>query len=255
MVYNNISSKYILAKIYRDLGLDDSNYILDMIEWFGEALDFIGAASQLELKNEILTISDFKAPIPVNFVILNQLKLKKDDDWRLISYNPSNFFSIYDNSDNLTIRTEESFSINPNFFVFTEETGEVLVSYEAIQTDEEGFPLVPDNQYFKDALFWYCYKKMMLRGHKPKVAELNYEYADSKWRFYCTAARNQANYPDISMYQRFAEVWNGILPSNLDQLGFDSKQQKAIGMEEITADNLVTAPNQIEDIQLDGGDA
>lgn len=247
-IYKNISSKYVIAKIYRDLGLDDSNYIYDFIEWFGEALDFIGSSSQFVLQNEDLVVADYKAPIPSNFVSLKQLQYNnpENDCWELIEYNPSNFFEIEDNCPNKNVVTEESFSLNPNYILTSFETGDIKISYKSFPTDEEGFPLVPDNQYFKEALFWYCYKKMLLRGHAPRSQEMSYEYADHKWKFYCSGARNKANYPDISGYQRFREIWVGLLPSTIDETGFDSKVERGIPLETIQASNLVTNPMKIE---------
>lgn len=252
-IYKNISSKYIIAKLYRDIGLDDSNYILDFIEWFGEALNFIGSSSQFVQIEEELEVEDHKAVIPTNFIVLQQLMHKENDCWNLICYNPSTFKGVEENCPNRNIRAKESFSLNPNYILTSFEEGTIKISYKSFPVDEEGFPLVPDNQYFKEALFWYCYRQMILRGHAPKVEGLSYEYADHKWKFYCSGARNKANYPDISGYQRFREVWVGLLPTTIDETAFDSMIKKGIGIETITADNLVTNPSGVQDVILDGG--
>ena len=252
MIYKNISVKYILAKIYRDLGLDDSNYFYDLIEWCGEALDFIGAGAQFETKEEFVQVSDHRGVLPYGFIVLNQLKYKDGDDWKLICYNPSNFKAIENDSENKYVVTEESFSLNPNYIVTSFEEGEVLISYKSIATDDEGYPLVPDNQYYKEALFWYCFMKLILRGYMPKT-DIDYGFAESRWKFYCSGARNKANYPDLSKYQRFREVWVGLLPSTIDETAFDSMIKKGIGIETVTADNLVTNPSGVQDVILDGG--
>ena len=252
-IYKNISVKYVLNKIYRDLGLDDSNYVYDLIEWCGEALNFIGASSQFVQKEDVIEVADFKALLPANFIVLNQVQHKDNGCWDLICYNPSSFNGVTNDCPNKNIKSTESFTLNPNYILTTFETGELLVSYRAFPTDDDGFPLVPDNQYFKEGLFWYCYRQMILRGHKPKTEGLSYEFADNKWRFYCSAARNKANYPDLSGYQRFREVWVNLIPRNLDKLGFDSTVQQSVPIETVTADGIVTNPSGIQNVILDGG--
>ena len=56
-IYNLTSSKVIIRKIMRDLTPSDYNWIDDAIEWMGEALEHIGASSQLEKKVCIYKVS------------------------------------------------------------------------------------------------------------------------------------------------------------------------------------------------------
>jgi hypothetical protein len=247
-VYKNISCKYVIAKIYRDLLLEDQNYDNDIIEWIGEALYFIGSASQFVQKNQELEIADFKAILPP-LVSLRQVKYynEEEDQWLLIEFNNSTFDPHEDDSPNLFIKTEESYTLNPNYIQTTFETGKVLLSFTSFPVDEEGFPLVPDNQYFREALFWYCFRQIILRGYIPRVQEITYEFADNKWKFYCTAARNQANYPDISEYERFRQLWVGLIPKgDLVDRGFDDRGSKIMTIDKVTAGTLVSRPLTVE---------
>lgn len=248
MIYKNISAKYVIAKLYRDLALSDSNYELSFIEWIGEALDFIGSASQLVTVEDTLVVESFKAPLPQGFVLLNQLKYDDPDQGRIyLKYNPSSFNPIDDGSPNYRTKTQESFSLNPNFIVTSFEEGVIDISYKSIALDEDGYPLVPDNQYFREALFWYCFKKMLMSGYQPKLRDLTYEFAEINWQRYCTAARNKANFPDISNYQRFADVWVGLVPNKRTfEEGFDRMQRKGIELETVRADNVITRPLTVE---------
>ena len=73
-------------------------------------------------------------------------------------------------------------------------TGKVCVSYMAFPVDDDCYPMVPDDISFKEAMFWYVYKKMLLGNMTPSQNGIGYEFADGKWRYYCTQARNAANY-------------------------------------------------------------
>lgn len=91
-------------------------------------------------------------------------------------------------------------------------SGVVCVSYQAFPTDEDCFPLVPDDISFKEALFWYIYKKLLLGGLPPSINGIDYNYADNQWKYYCTQARNQANFPDIDDYESFFNSWVRLVP-------------------------------------------
>lgn len=257
-VYTNISAKFIINKLYRDLALEDPNYELDFIEWIGESLQFIGSGSQLQkIEGQQLAVADHKAKLPYALLTIRQLRYYDEDleSWKVISFNPRNFNPHEKDSKNLSVNTEESYSLNPNFIETTFETGIIELNYTRFPIDEDGYPLVPDNQYFKEALFWYCYKKIILQGYQPRVEELTYTFADSQWKFYCSAARNKANYPDIDQYERFREMWVGLLPpSEMIDNGFDLTKRKDLGIELIDATNTITTPTGINEVDLDGGD-
>ena len=248
-VYGNTSSKVVINKLYRDLFLEDPSYEHDFIEWMGEALAFIGAATQLVQVEEELEVLDFQANLPTNLVTLNQVKMKTEDDkWKLISYNPTTFQPHDDDFENFYVTTEEYFTLKPNVIQTSFEVGDLKVSMKQIAVDDEGYPLIPDNQYYREALFWFCYKKMLLRGYKSRVEEINYFFADEKWKFYCSAARNQANYPDISGYQRFRDIWVGLMDNQyLDENDFDNRKIKKVPIETVNASNIVTNPMTTED--------
>jgi len=248
-VYKNISAKNIVAKIYRDLLLEDPNYEYDIIEWIGEALAFIGAGSQLVLKNVEIPVFDFRAEMPTDLLVLKQLKYYAENDgrWKIIKYNPSNFDPHEDDSPNKFVTTEETYSTTENYIKTTFEEGKILLAYKGYPIDDDGYPAVPENQYFKEALFWYCFKKLILRGYKPRAEGINYGVAEERWKFYCGAARNKANYPDLGQYQRFRDMWVGLVPNqNMFDKGFDDRDRKHAEIEQVTADGIVTNPMKIE---------
>ena len=73
--------------------------------------------------------------------------------------------------------------------------------------------MVPDNISYKEAMFWYIYKQMLLGGYIPSMNGIGYDFADNKWKFYCTQARNAANYPSIDKYESFMNQWVRLIPN------------------------------------------
>ena len=50
MNYKHTSAKHVISKIFRDLRINDEGWVLDAMEWIGEALEFIGHVSTTERK-------------------------------------------------------------------------------------------------------------------------------------------------------------------------------------------------------------
>jgi len=92
------------------------------------------------------------------------------------------------------------------------ESGKVCLSYKAFPTDHDCYPLVPDSISFKEALFWYIFKKMLLRGFQSPNG-FNYMTANQEWQKYCSQARNEAVFPDIPQMESFMNQWVRLLPN------------------------------------------
>ena len=60
----------------------------------------------------------------------------------------------------------------------------------------------------------YIYKKLLLGGLiTQSVNGINYQFADEKWRYYCSQARNAAVYPDIDRWESFLNQWVRMIPN------------------------------------------
>ena len=76
-------------------------------------------------------------------------------------------------------------------------------------------------------MFWYIYKKLLLSYPKLVNNGVDYMFAEQQWKYYCTQARNAANYPDIDRYESFMNQWVNMIPS-LDKhdLAFEQLNSK-----------------------------
>tara|TARA_R110000796_G_scaffold59672_1_gene137685 strand:+ start:2158 stop:3078 length:921 start_codon:yes stop_codon:yes gene_type:complete len=108
-----------------------------------------------------------------------------------------------------------SYIIDDGYIKTSFPSGQVCLSYMAFPIDAENYPMVPDDISFKEAMFWYIFKKLLLGGFDKPTNKIDYAFADQKWRFYCTQARNAANYPDIAKYESFMNQWARLIP-NID---------------------------------------
>ena len=124
---------------------------------------------------------------------------------------------------NESTRYEETYIVDCDYIKTSFASGKICISYMAFPTDEECYPLVPDDISYQEAMFWYIYKKILLSNPRFKNNQIGYEFADAKWKYYCTQARNASNYPDIDKYESFMNQWVRMIPDiNRHDLTFEN---------------------------------
>jgi len=124
---------------------------------------------------------------------------------------------------------EDTYIVDNGYVKTSFVSGNICLSYTAFPTDEDCYPLVPDNISFREAMFWYVFKKLLLQSdlmindRRFKSNGIDYNYADQQWKYYCGQARNEANFPDIDRYESFMNQWVRLIPDiNRHDLQFES---------------------------------
>lgn len=244
MIYNTISIKTVLSKIYRDLKPNTTNWEADAIEWIGEALSFIGTNQSFVTKKTTLKIKDYRTLLPYDFYTLQavyyndkQLQYKGNiennvyiDEAIYIAAKDqileSNNFQVTRYGSrlyNTTNSEEDYYIIVPNYIQTSFETGEIDILYNAWPLDSEGLPEIPDTPYYTTALQWYVLRQMILGGYEHPNKEFSFSFVDAQWKHYCLAAQNDAIYPSEDKIKRFNEMWVSLIPSESYNFNLDPK--------------------------------
>ena len=131
-----------------------------------------------------------------------------------LSYSASTFHSSMhcDECVNEFATNIDSYIVDGDYIKTSFPAGTICLSYTAFPTDEDCFPLVPDDISFKEAMFWYIFKQMLLGGYDKPTNKIDYAFADQKWQTYCTQARNSAAFPSIDKYASFMDQWVRLVP-------------------------------------------
>lgn len=224
MVYREVSSKAIIAKIFRDVKPPDANWVTDAIEWIGEALDEIGAGAQLIDKEtspgfgypEYLKIVNHKGILPCDLYTITQVTHNNRPIYpKTSSYSTQKY--DYDNYGNIILTTDknaslkEFYDIKGNYIVTGFSDSAVNILYKGFSVDEDGFPMVPDMIEFKRALTWYVRMMLVSSGYEDKV--FTYEKLEERFWQSCANARNQANQLDVGNAENFLNQWVRMIPS------------------------------------------
>ena len=177
-----VSSKTVILKIVRDLGLGSTEIPWqDLVEWIGEGLQHIGAFAQFEERTADLEVDGYRAKLPCDFYAAR----------------PNNNIAYRLQGDNLLVG-----------FPLGVITG---FTYLAFPVDEEGFPLVPDNISYATALFWKCAMQLSIRGELVNKT-LTYPICKDRWSWYCKQAGTQGAGFGAESAQRVASMFTARIP-------------------------------------------
>lgn len=103
--------------------------------------------------------------------------------------------------------------INNSYIKLNVETGYIRMAYTARPLDEDNFPIIPDLQSFRDALYWYIVMKIYYpQWALGRVRDRVYDHAEIKWRFFSRQAYAEAMMPDIGQLESMKDQWNKLFP-------------------------------------------
>jgi len=147
-------------------------------------------------------------------VVLENIYFSDANKLNALQYGASTFHKSMhcDGCVNENAIYDETYIVDDGYIKTSFASGKICLSYQAFPTDADCYPLVPDDISFKEGLFWYIYKQLLLAYPSFKNNGINYTFADEKWKYYCTQARNAANYPDIDRYESFLNQWTRLIP-------------------------------------------
>lgn len=204
MIPKFTSSKEIVAKIYRDLNLTSEDRTLAILEYIGEALEHLNSPIQFVRKEVNFKIQDRRVAIPPDLIEI--LSVSKDGK-------PLTVDVGYGTTEVKRLNNASVYRLNGDFLYVPFDSGKIRMLYLAYPTDDECFPLIPDDISFKEAISRYCIMK--LKYPDALNGQLDYKlYKDLEvdWHFYCKQARAKALFPNMDMLESIRKIWNRMIP-------------------------------------------
>lgn len=187
----------IIARVIRNIGYGKvpSTYFNSMIEWIAEGLRQMETSYCLVRNSEEVFVMDHRVFLPMNYQEMiaieyqgNKLPLGSDitDITNQSSYvhqqpnrAPYNVFDTFDVVPQIEferrtpLRNADYYIINGGCINTSFEKGKIKIHYWALDTDNEGYPTVPDVESAKTALYWYVLSMLIGSGFKHEVFDYN----------------------------------------------------------------------------------
>lgn len=121
--------------------------------------------------------------------------------------------TIYSPQLKSNIEVVYEYKINNGYIYTNFETGFIECIYTAFVTDEHGYPMIPDDQRYIEAVRWSLienidYKKWRVGEITDKV--YNHSLQQKDW--YVASAKSKANMPSIDQMESIKEMWLRSIP-------------------------------------------
>ena len=123
-----------------------------------------------------------------------------------------------------------TYVIKPGYIKMNASTGYIMMAYQAIPVDDDGYPLVPDDASFLEAIYWYISMKLMYPQWKQgSVRDAVYYDARRSWNYYCKQAYGNALAPNKDQLESIKNTWNRLVPELKEwNSGFSAAGQRQI---------------------------
>lgn len=215
MIYRYVSAKEVLAKVARDLKPQNTDWEQDVLEWIGEALEYIGSGAAYELKRRSLSIFNYRALLPLDLRELKGVFTPEDQNY---SYGDHDYIAEsvqISGKDGLQVvqSPTDGYFINGGYLIMPFAEGEVVLEYEGLKLDDEGFPLIPDAIQYRNAIFFYILRQMIMGGFQHPDRQMTYLNVDQLWKQYCGQAQNKGGFPSVDKAMNFGRTFVSLLPT------------------------------------------
>ena len=113
----------------------------------------------------------------------------------------------------LTTTDDITYVIANGYIKTNVRSGYIMMAYQAIQTDCDGYPMIPDEISFKEAIYWYINMKLMYpKWAEGRVRDAVYYDARRSWNFYCKQAYGDALMPNADKLESIKNAWIRLIP-------------------------------------------
>jgi hypothetical protein len=179
-------------------------------EYALEGIKLLGAPVIYLSKVERKVLQLHKTDIPCDLLYIEGVKYFGNNSEGVAMREATNSFHIDSNQleSNDYGNNEFTYKIQKGILFSSMAEGCVDIAYKGIATDDEGYPLIPDNQKVQLALEYYILSRYLeplwLMG---KVTDKAFEYIQQKRFFYMASAQTGVMMPSID---KMESLMNGI---------------------------------------------
>lgn len=184
-----------------------------IVNYAVQLIRIVGMPQVFENKIADLQIVDYRAMLPCDFISMIQVK---NMDGMCYRYTTNSFhMESFENKDydNCKEHNEPlTYKLQGDYIYTSNREGVITISYQAIALDEEGFPMIPNNSSFIEALEYYIKKK-----HYSKLFDLGkiqapvYQDACQHYAWYVGQAQSSLVKPTIDQMESITNIFNNMV--------------------------------------------
>lgn len=209
MANRYISIKQILDDtldhpLLRDLSFERAvNHVVHFIR-------LIGMPDIFEERTERVPIDDYRGKLPCDLESIIQVRVCGGiHDNEVLRYTTDTFHM----SDKKSCSYDLTYKVQNTVIYTSLKKGTIEIAYRGFAVDDEGYPLIPDDSSFIQALEFYIKKKHFTTlFDQGKITPQVYNQVLQDYAFYAGQAQTSLIRPSIDQMQSFANSLNTLIP-------------------------------------------
>lgn len=217
-----ISIKQLVDRLRRNKKLTDLP-LETIIDYTVDFFRIVGLPTTLEEKTAIIKIEKYKGLLPADFLEMNQVRTT--GHYPVYYRYTTDTFHLSDNHSNAVPFT---YKLQGNYIFTSDKELEIEISYQAIEVDSCGLPLIPDNAKFLRALENYI--KVQHFTNLAENGELDWrvlEHAEREYYFAVGACENEFHMLTLDKAESVANLAKSLLPRDMEhQRGYATSGNK-----------------------------
>ena len=204
--YTNI--RLILDKIMRHPLMRDIS-LETAVDYTVDFMKIVGVPSMFMEKTEVVEVKNYRAKLPCDYYQMIQVRKINGPTFR---YSSDSFHMSECKDSNGRDLADLTYKIQGNIIYTSIEEGEIELSYEAIATDSEGYPLLPDNSSFTRALELYIKKQWFtILFDLGKISPAVLQNVQQEYAWAVGDCQTEFNRLSIDKAESFYNSWRTLL--------------------------------------------
>lgn len=225
---NYISIKQALDDLLEHPLLQDLSFER-VVNYTVHFLQIVGVPNEFEEKTALIDIKDYRGCLPCDYYDMIQVRTYKEGEYcpRVFRYTTDSFHHSPNKGDSdawdLTYKLQNS-------IIYTSiKEGTIEIAYHAIKVDKEGYPMIPENSSFIQALELYIKKKVFtILFDQGKINNAVLQNTQQEYAWAVGQAQRDLTMPTIDQMESISNMWTQLLQRNNEH----SKGMKQLGRRE-----------------------
>lgn len=212
-----ISIKQILDNLLDHPMLQDLT-LERAVDYAVRFIQIIGAPTEFQEKTEYIEIQDYRGILPCDFYTMIQVRTHNEGDEypKVFRYADDSFHHSPNKDTNTQLDTWDLTYKLQNSIIFTSiKDGIIEIAYNAIMVDKEGYPLIPENSSFIQALELFIKKKVFtILFDQGKIPPAVLQNTQQEYAWYVGQAQRDLNRVSVDKMESLSNMWCQLIQRN-----------------------------------------
>lgn len=205
MIKQYTSIKIILDKIMRHPLLQDLS-LEQVVDYTVDFLRILGVPNMFTDKIAKVEINNHKGLLPCDIYQITQVRVELGGAF--LRYASDTFHLAHDKKK----QQDGTFTVQGDYIYTSSKDKNIEIAYKAILTDEDGYPMIPENSNFYRALAAYIKKEYFtILFDMGKITQSSLQVAQSDYAWAVGACETEFHRLDLSQAESFFNSFKTLI--------------------------------------------